>query len=274
MPELPEVETVRAILAESIVGRRVAQVVAHREDQIRPDRAAFVAGLTGRVLVAARRFGKHLLLDLDDAQTLVVHLRMTGQLRVGDAAEPALPHTHLEFLFDDGGALRWRDVRRFGWLHLTGTNEAMTLPSLAACGPDALAADEATFVARLRGLRRQMKPLLLAQEVICGLGNIYADEVLHRARIHPRQRSDRVSRRQWRGLYAITQEILRAAIALRGTSTDGEYVAPDGFRGDYQRQLAVYGREGQPAPCCGGPVRREVIGSRSAHYCPCCQKLR
>jgi formamidopyrimidine-DNA glycosylase len=183
-----------------------------------------------------------------------------------------LPHTHLVLTLDDGRTLRWRDVRRFGWLHLCRTDELGGLPSLAGCGPDALEVGEDEFVACVRGVRRGMKALLLAQDVVCGLGNIYADEVLFRGRIHPLANSGELGARRLRSLHRAVRETLVAAIAARGTSIDGAYVAVDGLAGGFQRRLAVYGREGQPCVRCGRPVRRILVSSRSTCYCPRCQR--
>lgn len=271
MPELPEVETIARGLRRALVGRRIEALSIERDDQLRPSREAFER-LPGRGVAGVDRYGKHLFIELAGGLTLAVHLRMTGQLRVHSPADEALPHTHLVFDLDDGRQLRWRDVRRFGWLHLTGTDAVGELPSLRGLGPDALAVDEGEFIARLGAVRRAMKPLLLAQDVVCGLGNIYADEVLWRARIHPLQRSDRLSRPRARRLFVAMRETLEAAIDAGGSSIDGEYVDASGARGEYQAAHAVYGRAGQPAPCCGGPVRRVVINARSTCYCPRCQR--
>lgn len=271
MPELPEVETIARGLRRALVGRRIERLSIQRDDQLRPSRAAFER-LPGLGVTGVDRYGKHLFIELDDGRTLAVHLRMTGQLRIHAPADEELPHTHLVFGLDDGRQLRWRDVRRFGWLHLIETAAVGELPSLRGLGPDALAVGEAEFVARLGAVRRAMKPLLLAQDVVCGLGNIYADEVLWRARIHPLQRSDRLSRPRARRLYAAMRETLEQAIAAGGSSIDGEYVDAGGAPGAYQAEHAVYGRAGQPAPCCGRPVKRLVINARSTCYCPRCQK--
>jgi formamidopyrimidine-DNA glycosylase len=272
MPELPEVETVARGLRATVLQRTVTDVRLTRPDRLFPSPEAVVAGLLDRRFVAVRRYGKHLFLDLDDGHTLACHLRMTGQLRVQPGTDPVQPHTHLLARLDDGSELRWRDVRRFGWLHLLSTAEAAALESMRRLGPDALEMPEVEFVGAVRGARRGMKALLLSQDIVCGLGNIYADEVLWRARIHPLQLSNGLSVARARRLYRAMQEVLAEAIAARGSSIDGEYVAVDGFRGEYQLRHAVYGRAGLPAPCCGRPVQRMVVASRSTHYCSKCQR--
>ena len=274
MPELPEVETVARGLLAGLTGRRVEAVEVFQGDRLFPSPVELAEGLTGRTFRGVRRVGKHLFCDLDEGLTLAGHLRMTGQLRVQPSSDERLKHTHLVARLDDGHEFRWRDVRRFGWLHLVPTDDCLQLPSLAGAGPDALVISPDELSDRIRGSKRMMKALLLGQDVVSGLGNIYADEVLWRARIHPRQRSDRLSRPRLRLLYDSMQALLTEAIAARGSSIDGNYVAADGFRGGFQNQLAVYGRAGLPAPCCGRPVRRIVVNSRSTHYCPHCQRHR
>lgn len=273
MPELPEVETIRRGL-EALVGRTVTEVVARRADQLRPTPEALLDGLPGRAFRPPRRYGKHLLLDLDGGWTLAIHLRMTGQLRLHRADDPRQPHTHLELRLDDGHELRWRDVRRFGWLHLTPTDQVESLPSMAGLGPDALEIGRDEFGRRLAAARRRLKALLLAQDVICGLGNIYADEVLWHARLHPLLTADRLGPARRERLYEVIRGVLTDAVAARGSSIDGEYVAVDGYAGEYQLRHAVYGREGLPCPRCGAAVKRILVGARSTHYCPSCQRRR
>lgn len=274
MPELPEVETVRRGLEAGLLGRTVTAVTAHRTDQLRPAAEDVIEGLAGRRFVAARRLGKHLFCDLDDGWTLASHLRMTGQWRIQDAAEPCKSHVHLQIALDDGRELRWRDVRRFGWIHLLPIDEIPRLESLAGTGPDALTLKRDEFIDRLGGCRRQLKALLLAQDRLSGIGNIYADEILWRARLHPRQVSGEVSKRMLGRLYDATIETLTAAIEARGSSIDGEYVAVEGDRGQFQLSHAAYGREGQPCPRCGQPIRRIIVASRSSYYCAACQRRR
>ncbi|MCC7492003.1 MAG: bifunctional DNA-formamidopyrimidine glycosylase/DNA-(apurinic or apyrimidinic site) lyase [Fimbriimonadaceae bacterium] len=273
MPELPEVETVRRGLQAAAVGRTIVGLRWHHAKPLRPSPAAFER-LVGRTAVATSRVGKHLFLHFDGDLSLAMHLRMTGQLRLQGAAEPLLPHTHLELPLDDGRILRWRDVRRFGWLEVLPTAAVPAMPCLQALGPDALQIDAATFVAGLRARRQMLKALLLSQDLLCGLGNIDADEARWGARLHPQQRGDQLGPRQARRLYEAIQAVLAAAIAAQGSSIDGEYVALDGNRGSFQQQHAVYGRWRQPAPCCGGPVARLTVASRSTHFCPRCQRRR
>jgi formamidopyrimidine-DNA glycosylase len=272
MPELPEVETVVRGLRREAVGRRVTTVEILREDHLLPSAQALAEGLTGRRLIEARRLGKIWLLELEDDLTLVGHLRMTGQLRVQPADEPRQPHTHWIATLDDGRELRWRDVRRFGWMHLLPSAEAAELPDLTALGPDALAIAPAQLAAALGRTSRALKPLLLDQTVIAGLGNIYVDEILHRCRLHPRKPANRVSAKRAKELHGVMIEVLAAAIEACGSSVKG-YVGTDGRPGGYQSAHRVYRRTGQPCPACGTAIAREIVGSRSTHYCPRCQRL-
>ncbi|MBI5832296.1 MAG: bifunctional DNA-formamidopyrimidine glycosylase/DNA-(apurinic or apyrimidinic site) lyase [Armatimonadetes bacterium] len=274
MPELPEVETVVAGLRREAVGRRVVDVEILLDAHFLPSAAELADGLRGRRLTTARRWGKIWFVDTDDEQTLVGHLRMTGQLRVQPADEPRLPHTHLVATLDDGRELRWRDVRRFGWMHLLPSAEVAGLPELARLGPDALAIDEAAFVAAVRASGRGLKALLLGQEIVAGLGNIYVDEALHRARLHPTLTAGRLSRERARRLHGVMREVLSAAVAAHGSSIDGQYVAVDGELGSYQHAHRVYGRAGQPCLACGTPIVRIVAAGRGTHYCPSCQRRR
>lgn len=274
MPELPEVETVVAGLRSEAVGRRIVDVDILFPTHFRPSPEVLADGLRGRRLVAARRWGKIWFVDTDDDQTLVGHLRMTGQIRVQPADEPRLPHTHLVATLDDGRELRWRDVRRFGWMHLLPSDDVAGLPELANLGPDALAIDQATFAAGLRGSARGLKALLLGQELLAGLGNIYVDEALHRARLHPTLPANRLSAARAERLYVAVREVLLAAVAARGSSVDGQYVAVDGERGSYQAAHQVYGRAGQPCAACGTPIVRIVAAGRGTHFCPSCQRRR
>jgi formamidopyrimidine-DNA glycosylase len=274
MPELPEVETVARGLRAALSGRRVSAARVLLAHHMRPSPEALVAGLVGSTFVGVRRRAKHLLLDLDDARCLVVHLRMTGQLRCHRPGDPLARHTHLVLTFVDGGELRWRDVRRFGWMELVAHADVDRLPALAALGPDALEIEAPDFVAALRGSRRAMKAFLLAQDVVSGIGNIYADEILFGARVHPRQVAAGLSARRAARVHAVMRDVLTRAIGAQGSSIDGQYVAVDGAPGAFQFQLQVYRRTGQPCVVCGTPIRRAVVAARGTHWCPRCQVRR
>jgi formamidopyrimidine-DNA glycosylase len=273
MPELPEVETVVRGLRAEVVGRRFVSVELLRGDRFRPDGQALVAGLLHRQAVAARRLGKVFFLDLDDDLTLTGHLRMTGQFRVQDPLIERAPHTHLILGLDDGRELRWRDARRFGWLHLGATADSSALPEVVKLGADALAMPREAFLEALRGSRRAIKALLLAQDIVAGVGNIYADEILHRAGVNPRQASDTLSPARARKVHEAMLGILEAAIAASGSSVS-QYVDVSGEAGSFQQSHRVYGRAGQRCAKCASAIVREVIASRGTYYCPHCQRLR
>jgi len=266
VPELPEVETVARGLRAALVGRRVVRVWTSGLGLRRPVDARALRGVVGRTIVAVRRRGKYLLLDLDDGRAMLSHLGMTGRLVVGTAAPP--PHTHVK-LGLDRGALCFADARRFGLLRVCARDGA---PELSALGPDALEDLSVEHLARAcRRTRRRIKDVLLDQRVAAGIGNIYACEALYRSGIDPRRRAHRLPRAVVAGLFAAVREVLSAGVAGRGT-TLRDFVAADGRPGEYAQELRVYGRAGDPCDQCGSNIRRVVWGSRSSFLCPRCQK--
>lgn len=273
MPELPEVETVVRGLRETVAGREIAGVTLLRTDLLRPDPARFAAALPGQTIRNIRRRGKYILMGLSEHQTLLTHLKMTGQWLYLPASDPIRAHTHvlLDFI-GDSFQLRYRDVRRFGYLLLGPTAELENQPPLAELGPEPLDLPFADFQARLRTRRGRIKAVLLDQRVLAGLGNIYADEALFAARIHPAQPAHTLSPRQLRRLHEAIQSILGAAIERGGSSIDGEYVAVNGESGRYQHQHQVYGRQNTPCPRCQTTLQRMVIAGRGTHLCPRCQR--
>jgi len=278
VPELPEVETVRRGLERFAVGRRVNGVEVGRERTVRrTSRDAVVNGLTDTTILAANRRGKYLLLPLDSGDEVMIHLRMSGQVLVAVAGTPRPPHTHVVLHLDDGNELWFVDPRTFGEVVVFDpTNVAVELPDLANLGPDPIA-DEITlrrFRQMLRSRRRLLKPLLLDQHVIAGIGNIYADEILHAARLRPDRHSDELSTTSERRLHESIHAVLRAAIEAGGSTLgDNQYVDLFGEGGSYQDAHAVYGRTGERCRTCGvGWIRRTVTAQRSTHYCPRCQR--
>ena len=278
MPELPEVETVRRGLERFAVGRHVDRVEVGRERAVRrTSREAVIAGLTDTTIVAANRRGKYLLLPLDSGDEVMVHLRMSGQLLVAGAGAPRPPHTHVVMHLDDGNELWFVDPRTFGEVVVFDpTNVAVELPDVANLGPDPIADGITLPQLRriLRSRRRLLKPLLLDQHVIAGIGNIYADEILHAARLRPDRMSDELSPAAERRLHEAIHRILLAAIDAGGSSLgDNQYVDLFGTGGAYQDVHAVYGRTGERCRTCGvGWIRRTVSAQRSTHYCPRCQR--
>jgi formamidopyrimidine-DNA glycosylase len=272
MPELPEVETVVRALRKTILGQKITSVDIHKSDRIFPGRKKFASLLSGATFAGVRRRGKNILIDLSNDRTLWVHLKMTGHFYYLPSSEPVAKHDHLVFhLADNGNNLRFNDYRRFGRLRIFPTSDILEQKGLAELGPEPLDFSADDFVKLLKSRRRMIKPALLDQTFIVGLGNIYVDESLFRARIHPRRLTDSVSVPKLKELHGHIQDILKKAIRLMGTSVD-TFAGLNGQPGRYQKYLLAYGREGEACGRCGGAIRREKIGSRSAHFCPRCQR--
>jgi formamidopyrimidine-DNA glycosylase len=275
VPELPEVETVRRGLAEHVAGRAVDEVEVLHPRAVRRHAAGaadFAAALRGRVLNAPLRRGKYLWLPVGD-DALLAHLGMSGQLLVGESGRPLSPHVRVRFTFRDGGPdLRFTDQRTFG--HLLFSPGGARLPAVIAhIAPDPLepAFNQAAFAARLRSRRTGIKRALLDQSLISGVGNIYADEALWRARLHWARAADRLRGPDVSRLVDAVQEVFADALNVGGTSFDRLYVNVSGQSGYFEGSLAVYGRAGQPCPRCGAPVRRDAFMNRSSFSCPVCQ---
>jgi formamidopyrimidine-DNA glycosylase len=270
MPELPEVETTVRALRQPLVGETFTDV---RNDWPRhiatPDPETLQERIVGLRIEAINRRGKYLLFELSDGETLIIHLRMSGHLSVVDKDIPADPHAHTIFGLASGRELRFRNPRKFGRVYLVQDREEI----LGKLGPEPLAPafTIATLRQRLAGRSRQLKPLLLDQTFIAGIGNIYADEALFYAGLHPKRPADTLDDNAVERLYDAIQKVLRMGIAREGASID-RYVKPDGSRGEMQNAVAVFRRTDAPCPRCGTPIRRMVLGGRSTHYCPTCQE--
>lgn len=270
MPELPEVESVRRTLMPRIQGRRIVKVEAREGKLLRPGLGALRQGLTGRRVQGSDRRGKLLMLALEGGAYLAVHLGMTGQLIMA-GQRPRADHIHVVMAFEDGGeSLYYRDVRRFGFLAFCPDRASLLAGPLAKMGPDALGMAEALFVERLSGRKAPLKSLLLDQRVLAGVGNIYADEALHRAGLSPRARTAGLGREDLSRLHAALQQTLAESLALGGSSVKN-FVDAQGRPGTFQEAHRVYRRTGQPCPTCGTPVEKMVLAGRSTHYCPRCQ---
>ncbi len=275
MPELPEVETVARGLQGTIAGRRIVSVTLGKTDFIdNPEEVE--RELPGRVIRAVERYGKFLLLrlrgegtEVEGETALLVHLGMTGMLMPKAVSELAVKHTHVVMLLDDGRELRYVDPRRFGRMaYLAGE---VLRKELLRFGSDPLEAGLAEFVRRISGRRARIKALLLNQSVLRGVGNIYADESLWKAKIHPAKLGANLDEKQMKLLYKSLQEILRNAIVMRGSSI-ADFLDPEGQPGEYQRHHRVYGREGKRCFRCKTEIRRGIVAGRSSYYCPECQK--
>src|ERR1700682_230247 len=281
MPELPEVETVARGLRQAILGRRIISVTLGKTDFI-DDPVALERHLPGRQIEAVERFGKFMLLRLSavnreasvvtngDAApaSLLVHLGMTGQIAPSPAGQPLEKHTHVCLLLDDGRELRYTDARRFG--RIAYLTKALLAEELTGFGADPLEVSKEEFADSICGRRARIKALLLDQSVLRGVGNIYADESLWKAKIHPARLGANLSRKQAHTLRRVLQDILRKAIVLRGSSIS-DFLDAEGEPGEYQRHHRAYGREGKGCYRCKTPVRRAIVAGRSSYFCPRCQ---
>ncbi len=289
MPELPEVEVIRRRLCEAVLDRTITRVRTTEANY------AFLTppGVLRRRLLGHRferidRCGKYLLFRLENQSRLMIHLGMTGQLLSNQASSPRLVqrsmrnlegsgtnfqpdrHTHLSIAFDHSvDCLHFRDCRKFGKVSWIAAGESN--PRLDRLGPDAARISAPELKAVLAGHRARIKPLLLDQSILAGIGNIYADESLHAAGILPSRTADKLGSEEVGVLARAIRGVLRRAILLGGSSID-DYLHPDGSQGGFQRRFAVYGRQGAPCGRCGAPIQRTVIAQRSAHFCRNCQR--
>ncbi len=283
MPELPEVETVARGLRSVLPGRRIVGVRLSAKTDFIDDPASLERELPGTRVTGIERFGKFLVIGLeregglerggrgkDDGKiALLMHLGMTGQIVVTPAEAPVLPHTHLFLVLDDGRELRYTDIRRFGRIRilLDGEREAL----IGRLGLDPLEMSEKEFRQTITTRSTQIKALLMDQRVLRGMGNIYTDESLWRAKIHPRRLGTKLSEREVKALYKAIHAVLTEAIRSRGSSVS-DYVDSDGQRGEFQLRHRVYQREGKKCFRCGGVIRRAIVAGRSSFFCPRCQR--
>lgn len=281
MPELPEVEVVRAGLERHVTGATIAAVDVLHDRPVRrhPSGAAgFAAALTGRRIEGARRRGKYLWLPLDDGNAILGHLGMSGQMLVQPVDAPLERHLRVRFALtgtDHGRELRFVDQRMFGGLSVS-LGGADLPPEIAHIARDPLDPefDDDAFVARLRKRSSGVKRLLLDQGLISGVGNIYADESLWRARLHGERPGNRLTRAQGVELLGHARDVMNEALAQGGTSFDALYVNVNGESGYFDRSLHAYGREDEPCDRCGTAIRRVAFMNRSSYYCPRCQRKR
>ena len=271
MPELPEVETTRRGVEPLVAGRTVAGLVL-RVDKLRwPLSPRLEVDLTGQTVRVVERRAKYLLLRCRSG-TLIIHLGMTGHLRVVPATQPPDRHDHIDLVFTDGSCLRFSDSRRFG-AFLWTDGEPLQHPLLAALGPEPLGeALRGDYLFRQsRGRRGAVKSFIMDQRVLVGVGNIYASEALFRAGIHPGRTAGRISAARYGRLSRAIRQVLEEAIEAGGT-TIRDFSGSDGRPGYFSLRLLVYGRAGEPCSTCGRPVRRQVIGGRSTFWCAACQR--
>jgi formamidopyrimidine-DNA glycosylase len=282
VPELPEVETVARDLRGLVVGATIAGLRVSWLRTLRSqDPDTFAAAIIGRTIVGTGRRAKLVVLDLDDGQAITIHLKMTGQLFVVPSGSPEDSYLRLVLEFDDGRELRFRDIRKFGRVGLARrdgvagdlTGELGGAKGFKGFGPEPLdpAFTARVFRRRVRARKGRLKSLLLDQSFIAGIGNIYADEALWEARLHPLRSAGSLRPADEGRLYRAIRRILSEAVERRGSSID-DYTAPEGD-GSMQERLLVYQRAGEPCPRCGRPVRRVIVGGRATHFCSWCQRL-
>jgi formamidopyrimidine-DNA glycosylase len=274
MPELPEVETIVADLRPHLVGRTIVHCELRFPTIVRhPEPERFIDSITGLRVEDVGRRGKFILIALGAGRLLVVHLGMSGQLRLVDAATEVPNHTHAILDLDDGRQLRYRDPRRFGRLLLGTEDELLTSGTLPKLGPEPIdpTFDGDELFKRIRGRRASLKAVLLDQATVAGIGNIYADESLHRARLRPDRAAGSLSRKSVRRLHESLRDSLETAIRNRGSSVD-TYRDAWGETGNQQESLLVYGRAGEPCFTCGRPLSIVRLAGRSTVFCRRCQR--
>ena len=276
MPELPEVETIARSLEPRVRGRVVAGIELLFRPLLRTGGRKRLDGLVGRRILGVRRRGKMLLIECEGARTLVFHLKMTGQFMFAAEGAPRDKHVRLIIRFADGrDELRFRDVRKFGFLLCLEGEPESACGELAGLGPEPLEVGLAEFGAIFGARRGRIKSLLLDQRRLAGIGNIYADEMLFDARIHPETPASSLRAAAVERLYLSMRKILASAVEAGGsTLADAGYRDADGNAGDFQLSHKVYDREGEPCLVCGTAIRMKRIGGRSSHFCPRCQRRR
>lgn len=274
MPELPEVETVRRQLAHEFTGATIKRVEVRFGKKLSPHPKTFVKEIEGKKITGVERRAKLLMIKLSGGLTMLIHLKMTGRLLLRDKkSEPPNKHTHVIFHLNDGRELRWEDWRQFGFIHLTDDAGVERYLDKQAYGPEPL---DPSFSAKKMALclrshpKKKIKPLLLEQSCIAGIGNIYAAEALWYAKIHPMTPVGKIDDAHMKALHKGLVSVLKAAIPAGGSSADA-YVDVYGHQGTFVPKLKVYGREGKPCRRCGTALKNLVIGGRSTIYCPSCQ---
>ena len=275
MPELPEVETVRRTLNQLVAGKKIERVTVNLARIIqRPDDIEqFAFRLAGHTIVSVERRGKFLRILLDGL-VLVSHLRMEGRYGVYAKDDPVEKHTHVIFHFEDGTELRYKDVRQFGTMHLFEPGEELLLPPLAKLGLEPL--DESFTIDKFKAVistkKSKIKSVLLNQAYVVGIGNIYVDESLFKAGIHPETAASALTDAQLEKLYVSIIQTLAESVEAGGSSIKS-YVNGQGEMGMFQHQLQVYGNQAKPCPVCSTIIEKTVVGGRGTHYCPKCQSM-
>lgn len=273
MPELPEVETVRRALTKKIVGRKILNIESNFEKIVnQPDFKTFQKNIAGKNIESVSRRGKFLLFHLSGGKIMVSHLRMTGHWLVGPKIE-INKFMHLIFQLSGSQTLAYSDIRKFGRVWLIDAKDLGKFAPVLKLGPEPLGKEFvfAEFSSNLAKIKSRIKVVLLNQQVVAGLGNIYVDEVLHDAGISPRRLANQLKIAEKKRIFDAIRKIIAKAIKFRGT-TVVNFTTPEGKGGDFQTQLKVYGKKGEKCLRCKGEIKRIVVAGRGTHYCPQCQK--
>lgn len=275
MPELPEVETIRKTLKELVLNKKIegidvfwAKIIKYPDDI-----EHFKQIVIGQTIRNVKRKGKFLIFELD-TDVLISHLRMEGKYFVNQTGTERDKHTHVIFNFTDGSSLNYNDVRKFGTMHVYSKEEYLSLKPLNQLGPDPFEKEYNVeyLTEKLLKTTRHIKPALLDQTIIAGLGNIYVDEVLFKAGIHPEKRANTLSQNQIKAIYKYSYDVLKEAVRQGGT-TIRSYVNGEGEMGLFQQELFVYGQENELCKNCGDTIEKFKLSGRGTHICPTCQKV-
>ncbi|GAF35975.1 DNA-formamidopyrimidine glycosylase [Lentilactobacillus farraginis] len=274
MPELPEVETVRRGLTELVAGSRIKTVEVLYPKMVNLPAVDFEKALQNKEIVKIDRRGKYLFIRINGGLTIVSHLRMEGKYDVEPEGTPFNKHTHIVFHLTDGRQLRYNDTRKFGRMNLVQTGQEMMVAGLKTIGPEPTEKDlTLAYMTKVFGKSRKIiKPFLLDQSKIAGLGNIYADEVLWLSKINPKQPVNTLSLQELKRLRKNIIDEIQRAIAGHGTTVHS-YSTAYGEAGNFQNHLNVYGHQGEPCPRCGTPIEKIKLAQRGTHFCPTCQVL-
>jgi formamidopyrimidine-DNA glycosylase len=273
MPELPEVETIVRRLRLSLINQKILKVRVFTPKILRQPPALFAQRLRGAIIRDIRRKGKFILIGLEPKGMLIIHLKMTGQILLESKSKPYDQHTHVLFSFVSSPVqMRYRDIRKFGFMDLSSSGAEEDLPYIRKVGPDPFEVSPKIFFHLIHNKNKSIKSLLLDQSVISGLGNIYVDESLFQAGLHPQTKAMALSPDQSQKLYRIIKNTLSQAIRFQG-STLRNFKKPDGKSGGFQKFHQVYRRKDLPCPVCRSPIQKMIVGGRGTHYCAHCQKM-
>lgn len=267
MPELPEVETVRRTLKNFIIGKEIKEISVHYDKIVQGDTEIFVESLRGQTIQDIDRVGKYLIFILD-RDAFISHLRMEGKYNIAEASKPLNKHEHITFHFNDSTELRYHDTRKFGRLELANKDTYSKDLPLSKLGPEPWDADPKEIYAKLHKSSMPVKTLLLDQHIMTGIGNIYANEICFRMKLHPSTPGKRVSKKRVEQLVEVSKEILEQAIDQGGTTIHS--FDANGVSGLFQVQLQVHMQKA--CPICGGEVTKEMVRGRGTYYCKGCQK--